>query len=62
MASFNLNSTLFEQVEYPHLLTDAHGRLWMVCRKRSALSVSRRGVGEEAVLREVPREAVELPP
>ena len=43
--SLPLNSTLWEQVEYPHLVVDADDRLWMFFRRRAALQMSARGVG-----------------
>lgn len=41
----SLNPTLHEHVEYPQLISDDQGRMWMFFRRRVALSMGRRGVG-----------------
>lgn len=43
----SLNSTLHEHVEYPELFADSTGRMWLLMRRRAALSMSRRGVGRQ---------------
>lgn len=41
----SFNSTMHEQVEYPQLISDDAGRMWLVMRRRAMLSMSRRGAG-----------------
>ncbi len=40
-----LDRTLYQQVEYPQLLSDSSGRLWLAFRKRTMLDWNRRGIG-----------------
>jgi hypothetical protein len=42
-----MHGGMSEQAEQPHLITDGAGRVWLFFRKRTALFMSKRGVGRQ---------------